>query len=139
VTTFVPDVAGAYVAQLIVNDGIVDSDPSTVQVQVVPAPTNAIEATKDVQVLVASFDAGVLKNTAMQNALINKLNAVIASLNAGNQADAVDQLQNDLMNKTDGCATAGAPDKNDWIKTCDEQAEMYSRIVDLIRLVRGAR
>jgi hypothetical protein len=33
--TFVPDLPGTFVAQLIVNDGIVDSTPATVQIQVV--------------------------------------------------------------------------------------------------------
>ena len=43
----------------------------------------------------------------MQNALLNKLNAVIASIQADNYADALAQLQIDILGKTDGCATSG--------------------------------
>lgn len=39
--TFIPDVAGTYVAQLIVNDGAVDSDPDTVTVTVTVADTTS--------------------------------------------------------------------------------------------------
>ena len=45
----------------------------------------------------------------------NKLNAVIASLAAGNYADALGLLESDLLGKVDGEATIGKPDNNDWI------------------------
>jgi hypothetical protein len=46
--SFVPDVAGDYVAQLIVNDGFVDSAPDTVRVTVEAAPAVVtIDATDD--------------------------------------------------------------------------------------------
>ena len=35
----------------------------------------------------------------------------------GNYSSALDQLQNDILLKTDGCAKDGAPDKNGWINT----------------------
>jgi hypothetical protein len=51
----------------------------------------------------------------MRNELIKKLNAVIARIEAGHYRDALEQLQDDILAKTDGCAKVGAPDKNDWI------------------------
>ncbi len=48
----------------------------------------------------------------MQNAFINKLNTALANIDAGNYAYALDQLQNGILLKTDGCATTGALDKN---------------------------
>src|SRR3990172_6784545 len=44
ITSFVPDVAGMYVAQLVVNDGTVDSDPNTIQIQAVSLENAAILA-----------------------------------------------------------------------------------------------
>jgi hypothetical protein len=138
-TTFVPDLPGSYVAQLIVNDGIVNSDPSTVQVQVVTAQTAAVQQTQSIQTTISTLDTSVLKNTTMQNALTNKLNAVLANIEAGNYASALDQLQNDILGKTDGCATTGVPDKNDWIKTCDAQNQVYPYVVNLIKFVQSIK
>jgi Na+-transporting NADH:ubiquinone oxidoreductase subunit NqrC len=136
-TTFVPDLAGTYVIQLVVNDGLLDSAPSTTQVQVVANATVAIEATQDVQVSVASLNPGVFKNTNMQKTFNNKLNAVIADIEAGNYANALDKLQHDILGKTDGCANTGAPDSNDWIKDCASQGEVYPLILDVIDILRG--
>ena len=137
VTTFVPDKSGTYVVQLVVNDGTVDSDPSTVQIQAVDILTAAIQAIQDCEAEISSLDFGVFKNANMQNTLINKLNAVIANIEAGNYADALGQLQNDILGETDGCATAGAPDKNDWIKSCDAQSVVYPCIQHSISVVEG--
>jgi hypothetical protein len=135
--SFVPDLPGAYVAQLIVNDGFVNSDPSTVQIQVVTAMSVAVQKTKAIQNVIASLSPSALKNANLQNALINKLNAVLANINAGNYASALDELQNDILLKTDGCATAGAPDKNDWINNCASQGQVYPMIMDLIALLKA--
>jgi hypothetical protein len=122
------------VAQLIVNDGYVNSEPSAIQIQVISRQSEAIDKTRDIETAIASLDPAVVKN--MKNALINKLNAVIASINAGLYRDALDQLQNDILGKTDGCAKTGAPDKNDWITTCQDQEKVYPLIFDLIRLIQ---
>lgn len=137
ITTFVPDLAGTYVIQLVVNDGLLDSAPSTTQVQVVANPTAPIEATQDVQDAIASLYPGVFKNANMQKTFNNKLNAVIADIEAGNYANALDKLQHDIVGKTDGCANAGAPDSNDWIKDCVSQGEVYPLILEVIEILRG--
>ncbi len=136
-TTFVPDKAGTYVVQLVVNDGIVDSDPSTVQVQVIDEQTAAIQAIQDCEQVIASLNSNVFKNANMQNTLINKLNAVIANIEAGNYEDALGQLRNDVLGKTDGCADSGSPDKNDWIKDCAAQGSVYPCIQHAIVVVEG--
>lgn len=135
-TTFVPDLPGTYVVQLIVNDGFVDSDPSTIQVQAVTIQTESIKAVQDVETVITSLNPDVFKNANMKNTLINKLNAVIANIEAGNYADALGQLEHDILGKTDGCATSGAPDKNDWIKDCEAQNQVYPLIMEAIELVR---
>jgi len=137
ITTFVPDLAGTYVIQLVVNDGLLDSAPSTTQVQVVANPTAPIEATQDVQAAIASMDPSVFKNANMQKTFNNKLNAVIADIEAGNYANALDKLQHDILGKTDGCANSGSPDNNDWIKDCVSQGEVYPLILEVIDILRG--
>jgi hypothetical protein len=73
----------------------------------------------------------------MKNTLLNKLNAVINSIEAGNYQAALEQLQNDILSKTDGCALLGAPDKNDWIKDCATQQMVYPAVVQTIELLQG--
>ena len=136
-TTFVPDVAGTYVVQLVVNDGDLDSDPNTIQIEVVTGQTMAIMTVQDSETVVVSVGTDAFKNTTMQNALLNKLNAAIANIEAGNYPDAIAQLKNDILKKTDGCATSGVPDKNDWIDTCEEQTPVYQAVQDAIAAVEA--
>ncbi len=69
--------------------------------------------------------------------MINKLNAVIANIEAGNYEDALGQLRNDILGKTDGCVNNGSPDKNDWIKDCAAQGMVYPCIQRSIMVVEG--
>ena len=57
--------------------------------------------------MIASLYLGVFKNANMQNTLLNKLNALLANIEAGKYEDALGQLQNDILKKTDRCAIAG--------------------------------
>jgi len=85
--TFVTDVAGEYVVELIVNDGTVDSDPDQVTITI----QTPQEATQDVIDAVADLAAGVL-NAGQGNALASKLDGVIKQLNKGKTKTALNQL-----------------------------------------------
>lgn len=134
-TAFVPDLPGTYIVQLVVNDGFVDSDPATIQIEAVTLQTNVIRDIQNLQDVIANIDPDKFKNANMRNALLNKLNAVISNIVAGNYSDALDQLQNDVLGKTNGCAASSAPDKNDWILTCDYQTLVYTGLLAIISQV----
>ena len=135
--SFVPDVPRTFVAQLIVNDGLVDSPPATTQIQVVTLQTRTIQNIQSLQNVIANLAPGAFKNANMQNALLNKLNSVLASIESGNYSDALGQLQNDILGKTDGCATSGAPDHNDWIVNCPDQSKVYTPLLNIIAEVKA--
>jgi hypothetical protein len=58
-------------------------------------------------------------------------------IDQGFYEDALDKLQNDILQKTNGCAGNGAPDKNDWIRNCDDQAMVYPLIMETIALLEN--
>ncbi|HJW86068.1 MAG TPA: PKD domain-containing protein, partial [Candidatus Brocadiaceae bacterium] len=99
VTTFVPDRAGTYVAQLVVSDGELDSEPSAIQIQAYTVQTEAITALQEMAAGIAALDISAFKNGDMQNILLNKLNSVIANVEAGKYTDAANQMRNDIMPK----------------------------------------
>ena len=136
IASFVPDLPGTFVAQLIVNDGIVDSTPATVQIQVVTLQTAVIQNIQSLQNVVASLAPGAFKNRSMKNSLQNNLNAVIASVDSGNYSNALGQLQS-VLGKTDGCASSGAPDKDDWINNCPDQSKVYTPLLNIIAEVKA--
>ncbi|GAH35307.1 unnamed protein product, partial [marine sediment metagenome] len=78
-----------------------------------------------------------LKNKNMKNALLNKINAVQQMLDAGRYEEALNKLQNDILQKTNGCAETGEPDKNNWIITCEGQSVLYPLVIETIEHVRG--
>ncbi|MBA7667137.1 hypothetical protein ES703_75222 [subsurface metagenome] len=83
------------------------------------------------------LDPDTLKNKNMKNTLLNKINAVQQMLDKGRYEEALNKLQNDILQKTDGCAETGEPDKNDWIITCEEQGELYLLVIETIEHVKG--
>jgi hypothetical protein len=71
-----------------------------------------------------SLPLSAFKNNNMQNALINKLNAVISDINAGNYSEALGKLQNDILGKVSG--------KTTWFKDPQSQAAIYDLIMSAI-------
>jgi hypothetical protein len=137
-TTFVPDQPGTYGVQLIVNDGFLNSDPSTVQIQVTAILGDPlITLLSDAITLIGSLDPLDFRNSNLQNSLINKLQAVMSAIQSRDYDDAVGKLQSDLVGKTDGCAVSGVPDKNDWILTCGAQRLVYTTLVTIIEQLKS--
>jgi len=81
---------------------------------------------------IQDIDDDAFKNNAEQrkNALSNKLEAVMALIDAGEYQDAINKLKNDIRSKCDG--SLGGNPKNDWITDPDVQAELCAMIDALI-------
>ena len=106
----------------------VESDWSNVETSVQVTLAEALEP---------ALDPNSLENENMENALMNKIDAVMSMIDEGNYAGALNKLENDILQKTNGCAETGAPDKNDWITSCEEQTEVYPLIMETIEYVRS--
>ncbi|MHC4124955.1 MAG: GLUG motif-containing protein [Planctomycetota bacterium] len=105
---------------------VMESDFSNVESSMQGTLGNAVDV---------MLDPNSLKNANMANALTNKIDEVLAMIDAGNYQAALKKLENDILRKTDGCANSGQPDKNDWIETCQQQAQIYPLIMETIEYV----
>jgi hypothetical protein len=85
----------------------------------------------------AMLEPNTLKNKNVKNALLDKINAVQQMITDGLCADALNKLENDILQKTDGCAEQGEPDKNDWIINCEQQNQIYPLVIETIEYVRS--
>ena len=130
-TSITPDLLGEYRVQLAVSDGVL-SNSIIITILAASGTQAVVGEIQTLQGTINTIPEVDLKNRNMGKTLNSKLSAVIADIEAGNYQMALDKLQNDLLPKTDGCATTGEPDKNDWIKSCEEQAVIYSEIQQTI-------
>jgi PKD domain len=137
IASLVPDLPGTFVVQLIVNDGFLNSLPATAEIEVVSQQTQVTQNIQSLQSTIAGLPPSAFKHPRLQNDLIKKLNAVIRSISNQKYARALQQLQNDILIKVDGCATTGAPDKNDWITNCPDQSEVYPQLLNIIAEVKA--
>jgi hypothetical protein len=137
VSSFVPELPGTYVVQLIVNDGFVNSSPVTVEIEVVRPGIELTREVRSLQKVIADLPPTAFKHCKLQNSLLSKLNAVLHSIREHRYSHALQQLQNDILVKTNGCATAGAPDKNDWIVNCPDQSKVYTPLLNIIAEIRN--
>jgi len=97
-----------------------------------------VESSTQVQLadaVLALLDPNDVKNENMLRSLANKLDAIQAMMDKGQYKAAISKLENDILQKTDGCAEIGAPDKNDWITTCERQELVYPIIIEIIELL----
>jgi hypothetical protein len=78
-----------------------------------------------------------LKGKNLKETLLNKINVAIEMIDKGLYTDALNKLENDILQKTDGCSESGEPDKNDWIIDCEEQREIYPLVIETIEDVRS--
>jgi len=132
-TTFVADVAGMYVVSLVVNDGLVNSDPSSVTITATATQDDVIQALRDAIDAINGLADTDFKNIKRRKTLANKINVVIKMVDQGLFQDALDKLQNDILAKTDGCL--GGHDGNDWITNCDAQAQVSVHLLIAIALL----
>ena len=132
---FTPDLEGVYQLVLSVSDFIGPGPPDTVTATATTAAGFAesqIMLTSDV---VAGLTASQVTNSGNQNAFLNFLSQAIVAIQNDDLATAVDKLTK-ATGRTDGCVLRGTPDDNgssrDWITDCDAQAEVYTRIFNLM-------
>jgi PKD domain/Beta-propeller repeat len=136
VSSFVPELPGTYVVQLIVNDGFANSAPVTVEIEAVRPGLELTRQVRSLQKVIADLPPTAFKHRNLQNSLLSKLNAALHSIREHRYSHALQQLENDILAKTNGCATAGAPDKNDWIVNCPDQSKVYTPLLNIIAEIR---
>jgi len=131
--SFVVDEPGEYVVSLVVNDGFVDSVAANVTITAISHQEEAVKALLESIDVVNNLDQAILKNgNETRDSLINKINAVLGIIYQENYVTAAGKLDNDVIERTDGCTITGDPDSNDWVMTCEGQGRVYP-LVDKAR------
>jgi len=117
-----------------------------------PDDDTATQITTEIIAIISGIDPLHFKGKNWANVFGNKLNNIVAVLDASSAAtspseqlyllnEALEQLDNDIIAKTDGCALTGAVDKNDKILACSEQNDAYHALSafrqSIIYLVEG--
>jgi PKD domain len=139
IARLLPELPGTYVVQLIVNDGSLNSLPATTEIEVVRPRTPLTLNIRSLQQVIADLPTGAFEAPRLRNDLLKKLNAVIESIGEREYRHAEQQLQDDILPKVNGSATAGARDKGDWIVNCEEQNMVYPRLLNIIAEVKVLR
>ncbi|MHC4110890.1 MAG: fibronectin type III domain-containing protein [Planctomycetota bacterium] len=78
-----------------------------------------------------------MKNKNMKSSLLNKIDEALQMIDGGLYKNALNKLENDILQKTNGCAQTGGPDNNDWIITCEQQRQVYPLIIETIEHARS--
>ena len=130
---FVPDIQGLYLVSLVVNDGLLISDPSNATILAIDANNidDFIEALMRAIIAINGLDWSDINNYNNKNALTNKIISVILNYLKGNYGfTMLDKLRDDIAGTFDGCALDDPPavDQNDWIMNCSAQSEVYPHL-----------
>ena len=133
---FPPDIAGAYVFSLVVNDGLVDSFPDNVMITVISVQDVVFTKASELYDLVSAMDPDVFRNDGKKRKLLKKISVVLDRLAAERYRAALKKLQHEVLRKTDGCFTSDVPEKNDWVSDCDAQVQLYPVIKEAIALLK---
>ncbi len=102
----------------------------------IPQWEEIVEVLNEALDTINGLNPDVFNIPQMQTALTNKINAALELIEQGLYQEALDKLEHDILPKTDGCANIGVPDRNDWIKDCNAQNQVYPLIIEAIELLR---
>jgi uncharacterized protein YkwD len=136
-TGFLADKAGNYVIRLVANDGYLDSDPCIVTVTVIVSKQQVVDVLIQEIAKINALPESAVQNSNMLRALTNKISVALKLIDEGKYGEALEKLRSDVLQKMDGCANSGSPDKNDWITDCDAQGQIYLLTVQAIGLLEG--
>jgi hypothetical protein len=137
IASFVPDLPGTYVVQLIVNDGILNSLPATTEIVAVSRQTQLTQQIRSLQTVIANLPPSAFRNVVLKDAMLIELNAVLLSITAHDYSVALQLLQNVILPETNGCATTGAPERSNWIVNCPDQSMVYTPLLNIIAEVKA--
>jgi hypothetical protein len=132
---FVADVEGMYTVSLVVNDGIVDSDPSNVAILAIDAGKidDFIDPLMQIVIELNGLDDDDFKHLGDRDVLTQKVIVVLLNYLKGNvDQSMLDKLTDDIGGKMDGCAEIGDVDANDWIINCPGQDKVYPYLEEAI-------
>ncbi len=101
--------------------------PSFVDLTLVSSdPTDAVKETlQEAGTTVNGLDIEVFKKKNQKKKLTRKINRALNLTDMGNYLRALKMLRKEILKRLDGCAAFGKPDRNDWIKDCDAQNQVY--------------
>jgi len=122
--TFVPDVPGKYIAQLIVTDVALSSDPATVQVKAVSDITFVHSNLVDAVALIGSLERSAFRSPGLRNELIRGIHDIMDDFEDHHYCEAAHDVDA-ITRRVDGCAQSTAPDRDDWILVCPAQIQVY--------------
>ncbi len=136
--SFVANVAGTYVLQLIANDSIVDSVPDTTIVEVIVTDD---AATRTIQELIAYINSlpnkdahgrKVFKSKDARRELVQALMVALQMIKHHEFRATLKLLSHGGKRTIDGCASHGVADRNDLIRTCAEQSPAFALLTKAI-------
>ena len=133
---FTADVVGTYIISLVVNDGLVNSDPSTVTATITSRQDQVIQILRQAISTINALPGSLFKNPKMRNEFTHKINEVLEEIEERDYKEALEKLQHDILAKMDGCATNGVPDKNDKITDCGAQGQVSPLIRQAIQILQ---
>jgi hypothetical protein len=100
-------------------------------------PSETIEV-KIVQLLAAvdAIPPGSFMPRCGQAVLKQKIEAVRKLIKKGGYKKASEKLQDDILAKLNGCQASSLPDRNDWLRDCEAQAQLYWAVNEIMVLLK---
>lgn len=133
--TFIPDMPGEYVVELIVSDAFGPSLADAVTITAITGEQFVENTAMEVITLVGTLPASSVTNEGNRTSF----NQYLTEAAKAAQKDKLDQARAKLLSaieRADGCALRGRADTNgpgrDWITNCASQLEVYNQLMDAL-------
>ena len=139
--TYFADTQGEFVISLVVGDGTLDSNASSVTILAIDVGNldDFIRALIEAVRAINNLEPSDFNNENNRNALTSKIiTSVLPNYLKGSfDQNMLDKLRDDIAGKTDGCASHDFQDvdQNDWIMNCYAQGVVYQHLERAIALL----
>uniref|UniRef100_UPI004057B7FE GLUG motif-containing protein n=1 Tax=Candidatus Electrothrix sp. TaxID=2170559 RepID=UPI004057B7FE len=135
----IADLPGTYQVGLTVNDGTIDSAPSTAEVVAISYLDAVIVTLQEALDKVNELDSSIFSKKNSQENLVKGIDKVIdkviTQVENGSYDEALFKLEGgSILLKTDGCVAPplDEPNSDDWIISCESQELVYPLIMEAI-------
>jgi hypothetical protein len=87
--------------------------------------------------IIGELDPDSFSNEKSSFELACAINDVFTMLDEGMYFESIVMLENDILQRMDGCANTGEPDEDDWIRSIEDQVLLCPLLMETIKLLES--
>lgn len=123
--TLTIDLPGTYTVSLVVNDGELSSEADTATIEAISVQDAITSTLLQLSTTLNQLSDDQVLHRRQVHVLTRTLNRILSAIEAEQYEKALAKLKREILPRLNGCTDNEKADRNDWVKDCSVQTELY--------------